>query len=269
MPLTAILDHQTVEIDNFNESDRGKNFRCPLCEDKMTLVFPEKRISHFRHLESTCGLSESYEHIAMKKLARDLLKRNNSGQFIFEKRIRENDDFNIIDLEIQQYNRKIAVECQASPMKDEDCKERTQALNRLGYSVLWLLSSNNFDKRIEKERLVKQPESFIHSINFGRVYYLYTSEPNIVYPVHFNKIERTREVYEKTFRNGDTYYFSEEPYDGEYDSYNSYTYTLKKKRMAIQGSYIKNLAFLCQTSTYVKNTIQKFGVARFYDEKFW
>jgi hypothetical protein len=258
MPLTATLDNLTVEIDQFHEKDRGQNFLCPICETKMTLVFPEQRISHFRHLKSTCGLSETYEHLLMKKTIKTRLQENNTGAFSFEKRIILNGDFNIIDLELIQPNRKVAVECQASSMPDEACAERTKSLNRLGYNVLWVLSNKNFDGE-GYERIIKQPESFIHAINYGRVYYLDTDSGEIT-PQHFTRIERSGETWEEGMSDwGNSY---------KYPTGDSYSYYLKKKRHIQYGPEVDNLLLLNQTSTYLKNN-ETFNLARFYDKKFW
>jgi len=267
LPLTSILDGERIEISQCKPKDRGKNFRCPECDEKMTLVFPEQRIDHFRHLKSTCGFYETYEHLAMKKNACDLLKKFNLGQFNFEVRVKNIFNLNVIDLELIQKDVKIAIECQASSMIDNDCYNRTYNLNRLGYHVLWLLSANNFDND-QDERLIKQPESFVHTINFDRVYYLKILDKPIIYPLHFINIERKRDVYKKELGDGNTYYFSEMPDDGEYDEHYSYSYILAKKRKIIYGNEIKDLSILCRESIYSK-TGQEFNLAQFFDEKFW
>ena len=179
----------------------------------------------------------------------------------YEVIVRKGENRHQIDVVIEN---KIAVECQASTMSNKEAEKRTRELNDLGYPVLWLLSAKNF--KIDAEiKMLHQPESFIHGIYFGRVYYLDTDKTKIC-PIHYTKI--TQDIYTLEAYDGTSYYISE-PDDIYSENIEfAYTKTLKKKKNVVVGSTLKKFYLFETESTYLP-TNETFRIARFYDKKFW
>lgn len=235
MPFTASLDGETVIISSFNEVDRGRNFRCKLCDEKMTLVFSNVYSNHFRHLVSSCENYETMEHLMMKKYIYDWLSEFGFSCELEEINIDENGKKNIIDVAAYRGKNKIAIECQHSKIVVSKAKNRTRLLNKKGYFVLWILDRLSFSSQ-----KVTDLEKFLHRIYYGKVYYLLHKN---LRPIHFRKVERHNE-------------------------YIGYTYYLKKIRKRILGDVIEKPYFVLKTVTDIK-TKKKYKIAMFNDKKFW
>ena len=184
------------------------------------------------------------------------------SEYEYEVKIKENNVItNRIDVLLTQNGKKYAVECQASSLSNEEVSERTVKLNRLGYPVLWVLSSKKF-KNIDKARLLKEPESFIYAIYFGRIYYLNT-ETREIRPTHFERIKRITYWVQPPSSEG---FYTDEPDDYEaYCDISSSTRYLKKKRVPIIGTKIKDFKlFEAESRSLATGKIYK--IARFYDK---
>jgi len=235
MPFTAYLNGNTVLISSFTELDRGKDFRCKLCNEKMTLVFSSVYSNHFRHLVSSCGNYETIEHLMMKKTLSEWLNKFNYTYEIEALIIDDREIKNIIDILVDKGKTKIAIECQHSKLSYWEADLRTRNLNKKGFFVLWVLDHLTF-----ASNKVTDLEKFLHRIYFGRVYYLLH---NRLRPIHFVRVKR-------------------------YNDYKDYYYTLKRTRKKILGKIIDKPLFLLKTVTDIK-TKEKYKIAMFNEKKFW
>ena len=162
--LRAVLQGQSVCAWDCSETDRGKAFLCPLCESRLGLVLPdpEIRIEHFRHLDTSPCVSETYQHLEMKYWVARVLAAAN-------RRVAQPETFVANRIADVTLGKDMAVECQVSSLSEAACARRTQDLNQAGYWVLWLVPLERYLEPIIRST---ELERFLHRVYLGRIYAL-------------------------------------------------------------------------------------------------
>lgn len=147
---------------------KEKNLFCPNCQNKVLFVNAIKKIKHFRHFnaEECGGEPETEEHINMKlAMVKFLSQDKKISQIITEKRIGDQ----IADVYFK-YNNQLdcAIECQCSPISEEDFKERNKKYHKKRIYKMWIFGNDfyNFDEEKESYRLKK-----IILENYGNIFY--------------------------------------------------------------------------------------------------
>jgi len=176
MPFTANLNSDPVAIDDYNQNDRGLDFRCRFCDEKMMLVFPDFKVNHFRHYSNSCGHGESQEHLIMKKFFYDFFKLR-GGTTTYEKYLSDDDGINVIDVYLERGPVKIAIECQKSAIPFDEAKWRTKKLSEKKIYTIWILHGS-----VANNRQCKMLRRFCRSMYFGRAYYLINSNIYVIGP---------------------------------------------------------------------------------------
>jgi len=156
-------------------------YSCPACGGATILKKGEKKIAHFAHqyLKKPLAFvgdcwweSESIEHLSFKQKLYDyytdkgfecqLEKIVDDGKFI-KKPLAF-----VLDVAIEYKGQKVAIEIQLSETPIERVIEKTIALNKLGYYVLWLIGDPALKSHDDRS---SQLLYLMHSrFYFGRVY---------------------------------------------------------------------------------------------------
>jgi competence CoiA-like predicted nuclease len=171
MPLCA-LDGNGIRIiiANGTEEEKQKiagmktSFSCPACKKEMSFVKAKTRIIHFRH-KSECPYStepESQKHIEMKMYFLRMFPGAVPEQVIGNR---------IADVLIP--DKGISIECQCSPISEEEIIQRTLDHNKVGYSVLWVLGNRKLEELAGSMRS-KMFERELHKLAFGQVHYYFS-----------------------------------------------------------------------------------------------
>lgn len=180
------------------EANKDESYYCPSCEEELVLRQGEIKIHHFSHMAETgCAYSvgETQKHILMKKNIYQILQNSNHYKKIeLEYKI----DDKIADVYlINRSNKKIAVECQVSPLDIIEFRKKTAYYSYRDVYVLWVFSGNTvLDKLILKLANTKdgrlnyrstEVERKCHRWYYGRMYYFYNGQ---IYAIHFYPVER-------------------------------------------------------------------------------
>lgn len=142
MPLRARLGKSTVWADRLTEADRGKAFRCPLCDELLIAVLPQANIiNHFRHKSGVDhGEPETPEHLYGKTIIRDLF-RSYGWQAELEVPVGR-DASNIADIVAYTHQVVFAIEFQCSRISLEHFEQRNCTYEKLGLTPVWVLGNH-------------------------------------------------------------------------------------------------------------------------------
>jgi competence protein CoiA len=162
-----VSDGQIVEA--YFENERNGPFRCPDCNELVSLRSGDKRVNYFAHVNPfACefAVPESDAHLRCKlEIFEALQKHLNANEVAMERRLGSvrPDVFAIIN------GVPVAIEVQISSLSVETIMARTIEYHRKGIYVLWLLQ---WSPELDRERYAPAKwEKWVHACYFGRVYY--------------------------------------------------------------------------------------------------
>lgn len=124
------------------EADKGKNYLCPQCVAPVRVRQGDYRQSHFFHLSqnSRCRQSQKGEvHLTIQKMIHHMFPGS-----VMEKPYPEIGRI----ADVADEEGKVIYEIQYSPISLREAKERSQDYESLGYSVVWLLHQETFNREI-------------------------------------------------------------------------------------------------------------------------
>lgn len=179
MPLKAILDENPFYGWDLTERDRGKDFKCPHCDDRLIPVIPTSHIiKHFRHKNNEAhGEPETPEHLAGKQYILDL-----ANKFGMTAEPEEKVGWHICDVLVKCDGMKIPVEFQCSPISLDKLLDRARSYDTVHYWILgghYYRNATNFRewkngqyhiqriRKIEKRLMIVQPLLYL---NWGAFY---------------------------------------------------------------------------------------------------
>jgi len=165
MPFVAIDENKKKvnTFDNLKEIDEMRSkknlFWCPHCNGEMIFNHGNVVIPHFSH-KVICPYQtepESQKHLAMKAYIKN--------------------KFPTAELEVRMGNRindvcfgDIAIECQVSPITQEEIITRTKDYNKMGKSVFWFLGSRIIE-RDKQSAFFRQCEVALQDMYDGVYFY--------------------------------------------------------------------------------------------------
>ena len=187
--LIAVLNGKRIYAE---DAERGLDYRCPSCGEKVHLKKGAVRTPHFSHYSnSDCdwGGNQSEAHLRTKKLIYEhFLKLKTSEKDIVELEYPLGDANRIADiyLRMAQFNwQPIAIEIQKTPISREEISIRTDSYFRTGVAVLWIVPATKKDilKKCQKSLAMFRPsdyERWIHGFNFNKIFFFNYEKKNII-----------------------------------------------------------------------------------------
>lgn len=124
-------------------ADRKKDYVCLECQSIVRVRGGMHRQNHFYHIhvDRECRQNgKGMEHIQMQSFIYNLLPKNDCE---LEKRFQEIGRI----ADVVWRSEKIIFEIQCSPISADEVRERNQAYQSLGYSVVWILHDKQFNGR--------------------------------------------------------------------------------------------------------------------------
>lgn len=188
--LIATNTEERVRVDaEKSRKDQGPFF-CPACDGEVILKRGTEKIPHFAHKpDSNCsyGYGESEDHLLAKRLIYNELYFNSPvfktlelecslGEFIPDVYIEYSDGL------------KIAFELQRSNRTPEYMEEKTYFYSRSNIHTLWLVVTNWYHFSHGEEVNLSEWEKWLHSIYYGRVYYIDPSRGPDILAVHYDPV---------------------------------------------------------------------------------
>jgi hypothetical protein len=180
------------------DASRHEVYRCPECSERVILKQGDVTIEHFAHQRlSDCvaGVGESMRHLQMKQQIGDHFSPNVDVQY--EVRLTPEHRADVL------LANAIVVECQASSIKTEEWRKRTDEYNLAGYAVWWVWDVSRFGKTDHDGESyiqfmqsdsdpVRAAESMrrAHREAYGRVYTLFAD--GVLAAVHLKGIDGTK-----------------------------------------------------------------------------
>ena len=172
--LIGLINNKQIYAENLSKKDRGKNYICPRCKEKIILKYGDIKIPHFAHYSNPCDINEEPEsklHLNMKKYVYNYFK-NKFKSVELEKWLNDQraDVYIITDT-----GKQIAIECQCSNITKENILKRTEKYTEKGIYTLWLFPTDYFIF----SKIIKYPLMYkvIKDFYYGRIYTCYREEP--------------------------------------------------------------------------------------------
>jgi competence CoiA-like predicted nuclease len=177
---------------------KGEGYSCPVCGGPVIVRRGTVRIPHFAHVsENACMYyaGETELHRRMKRFICDYFLR---APYIRSADVEVSLDNLVADLSMEgRDGKRMAVECQVTPIEERELMRRTVAYSKQGVYVLWVLGGRHeLDRcisRLKHSRLASLPhqvneiEKRLHRLYYGRFYYFFNDR---IYPVHMEAAER-------------------------------------------------------------------------------
>ena len=174
----ALLNDEIVYAWELKKTDRGLDFRCPICQklnlpDELITVMGDEKIWHFRHKNSVDHghEAESQKHLEMKKWVKE--NANSLGYDCeLEVMIFNGNKLNITDAVIYVDNKwKIAVECQRSSISNDEYLKRNENYVKNNYHPWWILGGNRYgSQRTKLEKQIASDYNGIYYYSDGLVF---------------------------------------------------------------------------------------------------
>lgn len=150
MPLRALLDGQDFFAWDLAESNRKKEYICPICKTKFQAVLPKRGIiNYFRHIHGKAHQEkETPEHLYGKKVLMDLASK------LGLKALLEPPIGNHVPDVLLEGEQPIAIEFQCSPCNSTQILDRAKTYSENGKAAFWILGKNfykDFNKKTRKK----------------------------------------------------------------------------------------------------------------------
>jgi hypothetical protein len=141
------------------DAARGDTHRCPECSEPVLLKRGTRVIAHFAHrAHSRCeAAGETAAHLTMKAAVAHWVPAGSQVRLEVRAVATRRADALVVDPQ----GRRIAVECQASPITPAEMTARTLEYNAAGIAVWWVFDLSRLSSQRCDHREVRAPEEIL------------------------------------------------------------------------------------------------------------